>query len=79
MYRQQFEAHAERIEGMVARAQDSLEGDKQLLAQLRTTVHGCVDCEGSGADLQALKHRSLGFEDSSACPTADATKIAYEP
>lgn len=79
MYRQQFEAHAEKIEGMVARAQESLMGDKQLLAQLGAVVNRCVNCEGSGDDLHALKYRSLGFDDTSACPTADVTKLAYEP
>lgn len=79
IYRQQFEAHAEKIEGMVTSAQESLIGDKQLLAQLGAVVNRCVDCEGSGDDLDALKYRSLGFDDTSACPTADVTKIVYEP
>ena len=79
LYHQQFARHAERIEDLVAQAQRSLQDDVALLAQLRRTVRGCIDCEAGGEELRALKHRALGFEDASSCRTADPRKIAYEP
>ena len=79
LYRQQFAKHAEGIDRLVAQAQRSLEGDEALLAQLRRTVRGCIDCEAGGEELRALKHRALGFADASYCRTADPRKITYEP
>lgn len=79
LYHHQFAAHADRVEHLVANAQQSLEANQPLLAQLRGTVHGCIDCEVGGDELDALKHRALGFEDTVSCETADPAQITYEP
>lgn len=79
LYHHQFAAHADRIEHLVANAQQSLEANQSLLTQLHGTVRGCIDCEAGGDELQALKHRALGFEDASSCETANPARITYEP